>query len=137
MDTLQIARELGKAIQNDDRYLVLQLARQANDNDERLQALMEGFQRKRTELSVEMSKEEMDIPHVEELDSLCNSLYNQIMNSPGMLAYARAKQDFEQLIEEINSVISQCAEGADPDSCVPQIAGGGCSGNCGGCAGCG
>ena len=37
MDVIQMTRELGKAIQQDDRYTAYMLAKQANDNDAELQ----------------------------------------------------------------------------------------------------
>ena len=37
MDIIEMARELGKAIQEDDRYLALRLATQSNDEDQALQ----------------------------------------------------------------------------------------------------
>ena len=37
MDLIQLTRELGKAIQQDERYLRLQAAKQASDEDSHLQ----------------------------------------------------------------------------------------------------
>ena len=37
MDIMEMTRELGKALQQDDRYTAYMLAKQANDNDQELQ----------------------------------------------------------------------------------------------------
>lgn len=38
MDVMELTRELGKAIQQDDRYIAYNLAKQVNDNDAELNA---------------------------------------------------------------------------------------------------
>ena len=49
MDVIQMTRELGKAIQQDDRYTAYMLAKQANDNDAELQADIDKFDKLRAE----------------------------------------------------------------------------------------
>ena len=43
MDIIEMARELGKALQNDDRYIAYNLAKQVNDEDKELQKDIESF----------------------------------------------------------------------------------------------
>ena len=43
MDVIELARELGKAIQQDERFLSMQIARQNSDNDDELQQLIGEF----------------------------------------------------------------------------------------------
>lgn len=43
MDIIEQARELGRQIQKDDRYLKVQIAQQNSDNDKELQALIGEF----------------------------------------------------------------------------------------------
>ena len=40
MDIIEMARELGKQIQQDDRYIALRLATQSNDEDQHLQDML-------------------------------------------------------------------------------------------------
>ena len=40
MDIIELARELGAKIQEDERYLNLKIASQVNDSDENLQTLI-------------------------------------------------------------------------------------------------
>ena len=47
MDIIKITRELGKAIQADERFIAYNAAKLANDNDEELQNLIGEFNLKR------------------------------------------------------------------------------------------
>ncbi|MBR1459285.1 MAG: YlbF family regulator, partial [Oscillospiraceae bacterium] len=58
MNVLELARQLGHAIQQDDRYIAYTLAKQANDEDEALQNLIQAFELKRMELQMALGKEE-------------------------------------------------------------------------------
>uniref|UniRef100_UPI0025A2E53B YlbF family regulator n=1 Tax=Klebsiella pneumoniae TaxID=573 RepID=UPI0025A2E53B len=60
MDVISMARELGKAIQQDDRYTAYNLAKQANDNDQELQKLIGDFNITRMNINKEMSSENRD-----------------------------------------------------------------------------
>ena len=57
MDIIAMARELGKAIQQDERYKRIDAAKTANDKDEELQQLIVKIQYEAPELSVEMAQE--------------------------------------------------------------------------------
>ena len=60
MDVIELTRELGKAIQQDDRFVAYTLAKQANDNDKELQDDMDRFSQLRKDLGTAMSAEEPD-----------------------------------------------------------------------------
>ena len=47
MDIIEMTRELGKALQQDDRYIAYSLAKQVNDDDTELQADIKKFERDR------------------------------------------------------------------------------------------
>ena len=57
MDVIELARELGKAIQQDERFLAMQIARQNSDNDDELQQLIGEFNLKRMAINNEAAKE--------------------------------------------------------------------------------
>ena len=44
MDIIEMTRELGKALQQDDRYIAYSLAKQVNDDDTELQADIKKFE---------------------------------------------------------------------------------------------
>ena len=52
MDVIKTARELGKAIQADERFIRYAKARLANDNDTELQNAIGNFNIKRMELEI-------------------------------------------------------------------------------------
>ncbi len=134
MDVIQMTRELGKAIQQDDRYIAYTLAKQVNDEDEELQADMEKFSELRKELSLAMSEENSDSDKLNKIDSELKEVYKKIMSNKNMIVFNAAQSELELLINNINQIISLCANGKDPDTCQPSS---GCGGSCETCGGCG
>ncbi|MDE5738255.1 MAG: YlbF family regulator [Oscillospiraceae bacterium] len=135
MDIIQITRELGKAIQADDRYIAYCLAKQANDEDEQLQALINAFNLKRVELQMEIAKPDKDNDKVQELNNLIKDNYQKIMSNPKMMIYNSTKSAMDELMSQINTVISMSANGVNPDEIDVTTAS--CVGDCGSCGGCG
>lgn len=60
MDVIAMARQLGKALQQDEGYLRLMVAQQQNDADETLQALIGKFNLARINLNTELNKTDKD-----------------------------------------------------------------------------
>lgn len=134
MDVIQMTRELGKAIQQDDRYIVYNLAKQVNDDDKELQADIAEFDKLRSDMREAMSGENPDFDRINAIDKETKSLYQKIMRNKNMIAFNSAQTALEELITNINQIISLCANGEDPETCEPPK---GCSGNCSACGGCG
>lgn len=134
MDIIQMTRELGKAIQQDDRYLAYRLAKQANDEDEQLQNLIGAFNLKRMELNMEVAKPDKDADKVQQLNEVIKTMYKQIMDNPKMMVYNSAKTAMDELLSQINSIITMSANGMDPETC--DVSSASCSGDCGSCGGC-
>lgn len=135
MNVLELARQLGHAIQQDDRYIAYTLAKQANDEDEALQNLIQAFELKRMELQMALGKEEKDQEAIAQLNDVVKEIYQRIMKSPKMMVYNAAKQGYDQLQNEVNTIISMSLNGSDPDQIDPETAG--CTGSCSTCGGCG
>ena len=135
MDAIQTAKELGRLIQQDERYIEYYKAKEANDADEKLQQLIGEFNLQRIELNNEMSRETKDTEKLHEIDDKIKSLYADIMSNENMALYNTAKSKMDELLAMINHIITACANGEDPETCdvMPQ---GGCSGSCSGCSGC-
>ena len=132
---MELTRELGKAIQQDDRYIAYNLAKQVNDEDKELQEDIDRFSVLRSELGGAMSAEEPDKDKIGELDKEIKTLYQKIMKNQNMIVFQSAQQALESMINNINQIISMCANGEDPETCQPST--GGCSGSCSTCGGCG
>lgn len=133
MDIIAQTRELGKMIQQDERYKAYVAARDKNDNDPELQQMISEFNVLRSDLNNEMIKDDKDAEKLKQLDEDIKTLYNNIMESELMVAFNNAKEEMDSLLSQINNIITMCANGEDPDTCS---ATGGCTGSCESCAGC-
>lgn len=133
MDVIAKVRELGKAIQQDERFIRYAKARLANDSDKDLQASIGEFNIVRMELDREISAENKDEEKVKELNEKLRGVYAQIMSNSVMVEYNTAKVELDQMVSEINTVISKVLEGEDPETCDTQAA---CTGSCSTCGGC-
>ena len=138
MDAIQAARELGKAIQQDQRYLDYVKAKEENDKDEELQKLIADFNKKRYAMQVEMQKEaqEQDPEVLQKMNREMQESYGEVMKNVNMANFAIIKNALDQLLNEVNMIISMSCEGEDPATCDPHAAHG-CSGSCASCGGCG
>lgn len=134
MNIIEATRQLGTAIQADERFLRFAKAKLANDNDEALQKGIGDFNVIRMELDRVMSAETQDEDKIRELNEQLRSIYASIMSSSVMAEYNAAKAQLDQMLNEINSIIMQCVEGAQPETCEPETAS--CSGSCESCGGC-
>ena len=60
MDVFSLAIELGKAIQEDERYINFKIASQKNDEDKNLQDLINDFNLKKLSINNEITKDKKD-----------------------------------------------------------------------------
>ena len=133
MELIEMAREMGKKIQQDNRYLELQEAKLENDNDQELQDLIGEFNLKRISINNEMGKESVDKEKVDLLNQELQAVYGKIMDNANMKNYNDKKNAMDQLMQHINAILSMSVNGEDPETCeLPK----GCSGSCSSCGGC-
>lgn len=135
MTVIEMTRELGKLLQQDERYKAYHAAKAANDEDEGLQNLIGEFNMQRMLLNQEMSNPNKSSEKITELDNKIKSLYGEIMSNPNMAAFNNAKLEMDELLNQINMVITMSANGEDPATC-PVEAPSSCSGSCSSCGGC-
>lgn len=133
MEIIEAARQLGKAIQSDERYIKYNECRKKNDEDEALQSLIGEINLVRMQIETENAKDDKDEEKIKELSKKWRQIYSEIMVNENMQAYNRAKNDVDTVLQRMNSILDQCVEGEDPDTCEPAS---GCTGNCGSCGGC-
>lgn len=133
MTVLEAARNLGSAIQSDERFIRYAKAKLENDNDTALQNNIGEFNTIRMNLDREMTAEQRDEEKIKELNTKLRDIYGDIMSSPAMAEYNAAKAELDTLIQDVNSVIMQCVDGADPATCEPETR---CTGSCSTCGGC-
>jgi len=135
MDVISTARELGKQIQADPRYKAYHEARELNDKDADLQKLIGDFNIKRMELNTEMSKPEKDSERLTALDGEIKSLYASIMKNENMTKFNSAKEAMDEMLAQVNMIITMSANGEDPETCPTEMPHS-CSGSCSSCGGC-
>ena len=133
MDAVQVARQLGKAIQEDDRYINTQLAMQKNEEDAGLQAMIEKFNAGREQLNAEMKNAERDAAKIETMNTELGALYNEVFANENMKRYVAARGELNKMVSHINQIVNGSVEGKDPDTIEHQES---CGSSCSSCAGC-
>lgn len=131
MSLEKLTRELGKAIQQDERYLAMQKAIEANEKDTALNELMSKIQLIQVSYQHEASKEEPDEGKMKAYDEEFRGVYTEIMMNPNMQAYEKARQDIDELMNYLTGILAMCVNGDDPDTCDPKSHQ--CGGDCSGC----
>ena len=134
MDIIELTRELGRAIQADERYLAFQLARQQSDEDQELQDAIGELNLKRMAISNEAAKPDRNDETMQRLNKEFREVYGKIMQNEHMKAYDAAKNEFDALFQRVTGILNLCAEGDDPDTCDYDAAS--CGGDCSSCSGC-
>lgn len=134
MDIIEMTRELGRALQNDERYIAMMSARQASDEDQALQEAIGEFNLKRMAISNEAQKDDRNEETLQRLNEEFRGVYQKIMENEHMLRYNDAKNEFDALLQRMTGILSLCADGEDPETCDYDTAS--CGGNCSSCAGC-
>lgn len=133
MDIIEMTRELGKAIQKDDRYLNMQLASQNCEDDQQLQDLIGDFNLKRLAINNETSNENADEEKLRTLNEELRHIYAQIMQNPNMTAYNVAREEMDGLMNRVTAIITKSVEGEDPEIADYEAS---CTGSCATCGGC-
>ena len=115
----KLTRELGKAIQQDDRYLALQRAIEANEKDTALNELMSKIQLIQVSYQHEASKEEPDEGKMKAYDEEFRGVYSQIMQNENMRNYEIARKEIDDMMNYLTGILAMCINGDDPDTCDP------------------
>ncbi len=137
MDKLEkLARELGKELQADERYLKFVDAGKVNDADTNLAELMSKIQLIQMSYQQEAQKENPDEGKMKAYDEEFRGIYADIMQNENMRNYQLAAKEFDDLIGYITGIIHLCAQGDDPETCDPTAHSCGHE-DCDSCGGCG
>ncbi len=133
MDVIQAARDLGTALQQDERYIRYAKAMLESNKDKALQEKIGEFNLVRMNLDSELSKDEgKDEVAVQELNMKLRSIYEEVMNNPVMVEFNESRAEVDKILADVNTIITMCAQGADPATCELSA----CTGNCSSCGGC-
>ncbi|MBR5497137.1 MAG: YlbF family regulator [Clostridia bacterium] len=135
MTVIEATRELGKAIQADERYTKLMAAKDANDKDDALNALIGKLNLIQMSYQHE-AQGEANEEKMAEYDKEFREVYAEVMTNENMKAYETARQDVDDMMNYVMQILSLCVNGEDPATCEPAPASE-CSGSCSTCGGCG
>lgn len=134
MDVIKAARELGSAMQKDERFVEYAKAKLILDEDKTLQEKVGEFNIARMNIERMSTEENRDEEKFKEANMKLREIYDSIMSSDNMKAYNDAKEGVDKMMSDIMAILQMCSEGADPETC--EIPEGGCTGNCSSCSGC-
>ena len=133
MDLEKLTRELGKAIQQDERYLRFEQARIANEQDTALNELMSRIQLIQMSYQHEASKDEPNEGKMQAYDEEFRGVYGEIMQNKNMQNYEAARRDIDDMMNYLTGILALCVNGEDPDTCDPTAHS--CGGECSECGG--
>lgn len=133
MTVIEMARELGKVIQESDEYKALAAARVASDNDGALQDKIGQFNLIRMKMDIESGKPDADNAKITALNDELMQVYTEIMGSEEMTAFNQAKKTMDALMNQVTSLLTAAVNGEDPATFDPNA----CTGSCATCGGCG
>jgi len=133
MDVIQAARELGKAIQADDRFIKMSMAQEKSDQDQELQGMIQSFNQERAALNSLLQDREANAEAIPAQNEKIKQMYEQVFQNENMAAFTAARGEMEQLMEFVNQIVTGSTQGQNPDTIQFQES---CGGQCGGCSGC-
>ena len=85
------------------------------------------------ELEKASSEENKDDEKIKTLNEELRKIYGDIMASDAMVEYNSAKALVDQMMNDVNIVLSKSLDGEDPDTLTLDS---GCTGSCATCGGC-
>ncbi len=125
----EMAGELGQAIKLSREYIEYQAVKTVFEADKELQAAIGNFNLEKMAVMNEMQKEddERDEDKLKAHQDAMRAAYNEVMKHELMNKYNEAKNNLENMVNNLYAVINYHVTGKDPN---------GCSGSCSTCSGC-
>ena len=124
MTIKEMAHELGKLIKESPVMAAMDKAEEIQKNDENAQTLLQEFNMKRMNLARDMQSGK--IQQAEAIQKNTEAFSQMVEKSETIRDYVEAKKAFDQMVQEVNSIINYYITGQEP----------GCTHNCSTCGGC-
>jgi len=124
----ELAAELGKKIKDDPRIDALNKAKADYESDTQLYAYMNEYNAQQEAISEEAGKETPDSEAIAKMQGRIDELYKLIVTSDTFNALSEAQMAVNELMENVNNIITFNITGELP-SCTHDCSscGGGCS----------
>lgn len=127
MSVFDIARQLGEALREDEKYKTMVETRKAFEENGELQSRVREYAALQKQLQEKAGTQHPDTREIEDLQEQANRLYSGIVGDPVYAAARMAEDEVNEMMNAINNVITYTMTGTLPDSCTHD-----CS-TCGGC----
>ena len=128
MPVVEKAKELGQMIVESQEFIALQKAEIRQNNDAEAIQLIANYNVKRNELMVQMQAPDVSKEKMEEVRSQMEAEFDILSANEAIGEYIESTQNFQQMMTQVNSVISHYVNGDRNGSDCE-------SGNCGSCGG--
>lgn len=125
MDYLEAASMLGQALLESEINVEYKAAEKALLGDEKAQQLLLEYRQLQEEV-VKLAQDDMDKESLEKARTMLLEKNSELSKYDITKRYFAAKQDFEQMMQEVNSVLEHYLTGGDSN----------CTGSCDTCGGC-
>lgn len=132
MDIIELTRQLGAAIQKEEAYINFHKAKEVNEADDELNALIDKIQLIHMSYQHEANKDDANEDKLAAYDKEFTEVYQQVMANSNMKAFEQAKAELDAMMKQITGILTLCAHGENPETCEYQPS---CSGNCSSCSG--
>lgn len=126
-EIIEKAKELGALLQGSEQIMKYNAAKAAYDQDEAVQKLVHEFNLHRMTMMSLSEAEEQEPERIAEIEERIKGVYEKIMANEKMIAMQESAKAVEELMGQVNGVISFYVTGEEPTGCTHD-----CS-TCGGC----
>lgn len=126
-DIIEKAKELGALLQESEQVQKYNAAKAAFEQDEATQKMVQEFNLHRMTMMTLGGGENPDEERIKEVEERLKDVYGKIMESASMKEMQEAGKAVEEMMGQVNGVLSFYVTGEEPQSCSHD-----CS-SCGGC----
>ncbi len=136
MDMIEMAREIGRTLQQDERYIRATNDSQLVNASEELKQMISDFDDVRAKMEFEMAQAKGQMNDtIMDLDEQMHTHYDRIYSHPLMVNYEASRKELEALVNYMMKIITASANGQNPDT-VLEEEDVNCTGSCSTCGGC-
>ncbi len=126
-EIIEKAKELGALLQSSEQVQKYNAAKAAYEQDDEAQKLIKEFNLHRMTMMTLSSGEEADETRIAEVEERIKAVYGKIMECESMKNMQETGKAVEEMMGQVNGVLSFYITGEEPQSCTHD-----CS-TCGGC----